>query len=190
MSQPIIVNPANPKLMDELLIRVNDKLKQQFTWLTHAFGIVQRMQRKDDHKKYIDYPAIFTGTDQEYISVMPHEPYGNFSFWDLGDYTREKIDNQLQKIKAPFAFIVWMNLKDVLATDELRNLENVKEDFLNFFDQNRFIRGRIDIELVTDDPKKIYKGYTLKQAEQQYLMHPFAAIRLEGMIEYERLCNS
>lgn len=185
---PTIQHPLNPQLYDELLIRINAKLLNTFPWLNNSFGKSQTLTRKNTSKRVIKYPAVYTGHNKEYASMLPNESYGNFSYWEVGDYKVTPVSNQMQIVEAPFGFIVWLNLNKVLDIEQRRNLESIKADILSFFDKSRYYLGRVTIDTVTEDARKIYSGYSITEAEQQFMMHPFAALRFDGTLRYERTC--
>jgi hypothetical protein len=105
------------------------------------------------------------------------------------DYDINWVDNQQQIIEADFGLVFWMNLNTVLEANELRNLESIKEEVIAFFTAMRVPSTRIQLTGVTEQQDKIYQGYSTKEVESQYLMHPYAGLRFNGTIRYERLCN-
>lgn len=188
---PIIINPTNPAIVDSVLIDFNTKMLNKLDWLTGAYGKAQVLTRKDDKKRVIKYPAIYTGNGKEYASMLPNESYGNFSFWDMQEaYEIDWINNQMQVIEAKFGLVVWLNLNKVLEVNEKRNLEKIKEEVLDCFIKTRVLNARIKLNRITERNEEIYKGYSIKEQEQQYLMHPFAALRFNGEMRIEKLCNS
>ena len=187
---PTITNPDTPALFDKPIIDINKKMIIALDWLTGAYGKAQKLSRLNDQKKVIKYPAVFTGVEKEYASMLPEEGYGNFSYWELSEeYKIDWIDNQIQKLEADFGVIYWFNINNVLPVGEHRNIENIKQEILNFFTNVRAAETRIQITGITDSSDMIYKGYSIKEIEQQYLMHPYAGLRFNGTINYERLCN-
>lgn len=186
---PTIKQPLSPALLDEAFIGINSKLLEYLPWLTNAFGKAQQLTRLDDKKRTIKYPGVYTGEGKEYASMLPNESYGNFSFWDVDDYKVDWQSKQLQIITAKVGYVVWMNLNNVLAVNELRNLESIKEDILRFFSFMSMQRVRLNFDTITESHDKIYKGYSIKEVKDQHLMHPFAALRFDGTIRYERWCN-
>jgi len=188
---PTIINPTNPAIVDRVLIDFNTKMLNKLDWLTGAYGKAQVLTRKDDKKKIIKYPAIYTGTGKEYASMLPNESYGNFSFWDMQKaYDIDWIGNQMQVIEAEFGLIVWFNINKVLEADQKRSLESIKEEMMDVFVKTRVLNARIKLTGITEKNEEIYKGYSIKEHDQQYLMHPFGALRFNGEMRIEKLCNS
>jgi hypothetical protein len=189
MSTPTIKEPQSPKLLDKFLSEYNLKLIAALPWLNAAFGKAQQLTRYVD-KKVIRYPGIYTGVTQDYINLFPCEQFGNFSFWDVADpYSLEWIANQQQVVDANFGFIVWMNLNNVLNIEQGRNLESIKGEILQVFDAIRIVNCRLQITSISERAENIYKGYSIQEAETQFLMHPFAGLRFEGTLKAQTLCQ-
>lgn len=189
MNAPKIKQPATPTAVDAALIAANAKLKAKLTWLNNLYGKAQQLSRLDDKKRLVKYPAIYTGTNREYASLLPDERFGNFSWWDVADYDIENQGRQLQIITADFGLVLWLNINKVLAADELRNLEMIKQDGLNYFAGLNVLGARFECTSVTEDFNKIYKGYSTKEVDQQYLIHPFAGLRFNGTLRIEKYCQ-
>jgi len=184
-------NPANPRLIDKAIIDVNAKLNISLFWLTHAFGNVQSLIRENDQKQKVKYPAIFTGIKDKYHPMFPDHRLGNFSYWEIdSDYDIEEMEGEEPIITTDFGLIFWMDLNKVLATEELRNLEAVKEQVIKFFRDFGSQEVSLTIESITEKADKIYEGYTHDEIESQFLMNPFAGFRVNGTIEYQSMCES
>ena len=182
--------PENPEIFDKALAAYNTKLKTYFPWLQHAYGIGQRLQVKNDQGRVVRFPGIYSGTGKDYLNLFPAERLGNFSWWELSPYKVEQISNQQEKISADFGLVVWFNLVKVLGQpNERRNLEMIKGEFLAYFRQVRVPETRITVGQITTREEDLYKGYSLQEVEEQYLMHPFAGVRFNGTITVERLCQ-
>ena len=189
MSAPIIKEPLSPKLLDKFLSEYNLKLMAALPWLNAAFGKAQQLKRYED-KKVIKYPGIYTGIKEDYINLFPCEQFGNFSFWDVADpYTLEWVANQQQVIDAEFGLIFWMNLNNVLDFEQGRNLDSIKSDILQALDAIRVVNCRLTITSISERAENIYKGYSIQEAENQFLMQPFAGLRFEGTLKAQTLCR-
>lgn len=187
---PTIIHPSSPARVDKVLIDFNTKMLAKLDWLNGAYGKAQILSRLDERKRSIKYPAIYTGTGKEYASMLPNESYGNFSFFDMQkDYEMDWMDNQKQIIDTEFGLVIWMNLNQILEMDERRNLEMIKEEVMDCFNSIRILNARMTLTSITDKAEQIYKGYSIKETEQQFLMHPFAALRFNGEMRIEKLCN-
>lgn len=181
-----IQNPANPVLLDAAFIAINTKMLAKLSWLTNAFGKAQTLKETKD-KKLIKYPAVYIGDAKDYESVLPSEDFGNFCFWNTGDYDIQPIVNQTPIVTAPFGLIFWFNINTSLDAAEKRNIEKLKKDVLDFLATVRHVGTRITVTGITDNADAIYKEYTIDETKQQFLMHPFGAFRINGEIRHEAL---
>lgn len=189
MSIPSITPPQSPALIDAVLIEINAKLKNRLSWLTIAFGRAQHLTREDERGRKTKYPAIYTGKDREYASLMPAEKYGNFGFWDIASsYGVDWKEHRAPVIQAQFGLIFWMNLAKTLPVEERRNLELLKEEIFETLAKLRLVNTRLEVTGVTEEASEIYKGYTINEAENQFLMHPYAGLRFNGLITHTKLC--
>ncbi|AFM54796.1 hypothetical protein B620_gp18 [Croceibacter phage P2559S] len=185
---PTILNPATPTAVDAVLMAANVKLAEKLPWLNNLYGKAQKLNRLDDKKRVIKYPAIYTGKGKEYASMLPDEHFGNFTWWDVADYGIETQGRQLQVINADFGLVLWFNVNKVLAADERRNLEMIKQDVLEYFAGLSILGARVECNAVTEDFNKIYQGYSTKEVDKQYLIHPFAGLRFNGSMRIEKYC--
>jgi hypothetical protein len=48
--------------------------------------------------------------------------------------------------------------------------------------------GRIILNRIYERAENIYRGYTLSEIDNQFLMHPFAGFRFDGILEFDELC--
>ena len=48
--------------------------------------------------------------------------------------------------------------------------------------------GRIVLNKIYERAENIYRGYTLSEIDNQFLMHPFSGFRFDGLLEFDELC--
>jgi hypothetical protein len=198
MATPKIPTPANPKLIDKILFTFNAKLAVQLPWLDYAFGQAEKMTKIKNKKPYV-YPAVYAGQniDGEYRSVLPDEFLGQdqstkgFSFFQVDDpdyFTSS--DNSSGIIEVDAAIVFWFNLKKVLDDSaEYRNWDGTIDQIIKAIRKsNRGFKGQILPTGWTKDTDKIYKGYSLRDTEQKFLMHPFAGVRINCTIKTFEQC--
>lgn len=179
--------PANPVLIDRVLASLQDTLVAKLSWLDFAFGRAQRLVTKKGNVDYY-YPGVFTG-DKEYRNVLPGEHTGNFSFFVISDpQTVDYVQHQRNNITATFSLIFWYNLSKIYSGTNERKTEQVKAEILKVITEAILPAGRITVEKIYEQAENIYKGYSLKEIETQFLMHPFGGIRIEGEILVKESC--
>jgi len=190
---PVIPNAV---MLDEVIGELQKGLYDNVSWLDAAFGRSQRLIKEIRGKKVIT-PNVYCGGwrghgPNDYIEVSPDSKIGNFSFFEVDDPQTIDVEPWARQIKAPFGLIVWFDLQRVYNSKTNRNTEKLKADILKVLNgRSGFVmrKGRIQITKIYERAENIYKGYTLSEIDNQYLMHPFGGFRFEGILEYDELCT-
>lgn len=179
----------NPQLIDLVLGDIQNGLVNNIGWLDKAFGRAQRLVKIIDNKKYFT-PNVYTGNGNEYMPVAPDSNIGNFSFFWIDDpQTLDWLPKQQGNVKSPFALIFWFDLRRVYNSANDRNTEALKADILKVLNGGFQLRsGRIKINRIYEQAENIYRGFTLDEVDNQFLMHPFAGFRFEGELTVMEPC--
>lgn len=191
MSNAII--PVAPVMLDKIIGEIQTGLVENLSWLDAAFGRCQRITKMVQGKRIV-VPNVYSGGKfgpNDYLEVSPDSKIGNFSFFEIED--PQTIDAGMwdRNIRAPFALIVWFDLTRVYDAPDNRNTEYLKAQILRVLNGRagwHLTHGRIVLNRIYERAENIYRGYTLSEIDNQYLMHPFAGFRFEGMLEFEELC--
>lgn len=188
MNIPTVPKPENPALLDKVIVQIQDLLKLKLAWLDYSFGRAQRLVTKRDGKEYF-YPGVHIGAG-EYRNVLPDQSLGNYSFFTIDDpQPIEFFRNSFNTIKAKYSLVFWFNLDSIFAGSDDRNTEEIKAQILGILTRDLHLTvGTIDIESISERAENIYKGYSLKEIDSQFLMQPFAGIRFEGEIITREEC--
>lgn len=191
-SAPIIPNAV---MLDRVLGEIQSGLMQNITWLDIAFGRAQRLTKVVSGKKLIT-PNVYCGGweghgPNDYIEVSPDSKIGNFSFFEVDDPQTIDAGPWAREIKTPFGLVVWLDLTRVYNSPDNRNTERLKADILYLLN-GRFgwhlSQGHITVNRIFERAENIYRGYTLSEIDNQYLMHPFAGFRFDGVLQFAELC--
>lgn len=189
---------AQPVLADKVIYEIQLALKANFNWLDAAFGRAQKLTKNIDGKRYV-LPNVYCGGldnkgKNDYIEVTPDAHIGNFCFFEIND--PQNIDwnlGQPMGVTTPFALIFWFDLRRIYNSETNRNTETLKNDILTLLNGRSGWHliggGRIQITKCFEDAKNIYRGYTIDEIDNQYLMHPYAGFRFEGTIEKGQPCE-
>ena len=172
-----IPHKTNPKMFDKAVLPIQKALAECFPWLDHSIGICEVITDKKDVKKYSS-ANLYLG-NQQYEQIMPCEELGNFSFFYLRDpqVFGEKNRNL---VKSPFSLVFWYNLMSVsLPTDE-RNREQIKGQILGVLNSLR-LQG-FEITRIWEKPQNVFADFSYDYTQNQFLMQPFAGLRIDGMI--------
>jgi len=189
---PVIKNPV---MLDAIIGEIQNGLIENITWLDVAFGRSQRLSKNMNGKRIVT-PNVYCGGwnghgENDYIEVSPDSKIGNFSFFEIEDPQTINAGPWAREIKAPFGLIVWFDLTRVYGESDNRNTEKLKADILrclNGRDGWHLSEGRIMINRIYERAENIYRGYTLTEIDNQFLMHPYAGFRFDGLLEYPELC--
>lgn len=176
MNIPKIPVPENPVLLDKVIVPIQELLADKLDWLDYSFGRSQRLVTTNQKTNFF-YPAVHIGKGT-YISTMPDQHLGNFSFFVIED--PQIFNKSLGTITVKFALVFWFNLDKIFPQSNDRNTEAIKDQILNTLTSKFQKPGRITLTKVMEQAENIYKGFSLKEVETQYLMQPFAGLRFEG----------
>lgn len=180
MNIPYVPKPDVPALTDKVIVKMQDVLKENLWWLDYSFGRSQKLVTTKEGKNYF-YPAVHIGKGT-YINVLPDQELGNYSFFTIED--PQEIDfnaRAFNNIKSKFALVFWFNLDNVFRGADDRNTEAIKAQIIELLTRGIHLsEGRINIRQIFEQPENIYKGYSLKEVDSQYMMQPFAGLRFEG----------
>lgn len=192
INAPIIPNAV---MLDHVIGEIQQGLVDNIAWLDAAFGRSQRLTKMIDGKKIIT-PNVYCGGwnghgENDYIETSPDSKIGNFAFFEIEDPQTINAGPWAREIKAPFGLIVWFDLTRVYNTASNRNTEKLKAQILHVLNGRagwHLTGGRIIINRIYERAENIYRGYTLSEIDNQFLMHPYAGFRFDGILEYDELC--
>ena len=173
---------SHPALFDRVIGYVQTGLADNLPWLNFAFGKAERLVKNYNGKRVYS-PNLYVGKN-EYELITPDSGIGNYCFftldepedvsWEVGDRTQ---------VEAPFSLIVWVDMR-TLETDDERNTEAIKQDILRTLNGKLWMKeGRIRIDKVWEKAENIFKGFTLDEVDNQFLMQPYCGWRFEGVLE-------
>lgn len=192
INAPVIPNAV---MLDAVIGEIQQGLVNNLSWLDAAFGRAQRLTKNIEGKRIVT-PNVYCGGwnghgPNDYIEVSPDAKIGNFSYFEVDDPQTIDPGPWARQIKAPFSLIVWFDLTRVYGSRTNRNTEKIKSDILHILNGRadfHLTNGRIVINKIYERAENIYKGYTLSEIDNQFLMHPFAGLRFEGLLEFDELC--
>jgi len=190
---PVIPNAI---MLDAHIAEIQNGLIENVTWLDAAFGRCQRLSKMMNGKRIIT-PNVYCGGwnghgPNDYIEVSPDSKIGNFSFFEIDDPQTINAGPWAREITAPFGLIVWFDLTRIYNVADNRNTEKLKADILRVLNGRagwHLSEGRITINRIYERAENIYKGYSLSEIDNQFLMHPFGGFRFDGALEFEEYCN-
>lgn len=185
----IYKQPARPYLFDRVIQNLQDALGG-LSWLTHVFGRSERLVKMADGRK-IFFPAVYYGNN-EYIQLLPdNTELGNFVFFILDEPQVVTVPfATLNRVKAPFALVAWVDMRTVDVATDARNTEYVKEQLLKTVRRAWVKSGSVSVERIYQQAENVFQGYSLDEVDNQYLMAPFAGFRLTGEFVIDEECDN
>lgn len=169
-----IPHKTQAKLFDRAVLPIQEEIANELPWIDHSIGVCEVLTEMKDGKKFTS-ANLFT---DEYEQIMPCEELGNFCFWYMRD--PQEIDRLNGRVKSPFSLIFWYNVDKVSSSPDYRNREAVKAQILAILD-NIHTPG-FEITRVYENPKNIFTDFSYDHVQNQFLMHPFGGIRIDGTI--------
>ena len=187
---PAVPKPTTPVFLDQIVVQLQDILKNNLSWLKHSFGRSQRLSTIKNGSKQ-QYPAVHLG-EEEYINVFPDQDLGNFSFFIIDDpqsIVQKSRNSTIVSVK--YALVFWVNL-DTIFTDKInRNTEALKLQIVQLLAKGLFLQnGKIGIDNIYERAENLYKEYDIKEVDSQFLMQPYYGLRFEGEIKYNSFCDN
>lgn len=174
-----VVKTSNPELIDKSIQDLQDSIASNILWLTHIFGKAQLLVRERDKKKYY-YPGLYLETER-YIDLTPTNEYGNFCFFFLEDSQTVSFEkNRFNVINSKLSIIFWFNIDSINSVFN-RNIEQIKKEILSTLTRNTTVKdGRFSVNQISEQAKNIYKEFDLQEIDTQFLMQPYAGLRIDG----------
>lgn len=185
--QPITI--TTPALLDAACNAVALAMRDSLTWLDNAYGRAVKRERMQDGQRVI-YPAIYAGGG-EYLRLFPDEHLGNFCWMDVQDgYSVDWIARKYWRVRATAGLIVWFDLRSVYpSTYDSNTEENVKSAVLGALRSALSPALRFTVSRAWDRSENIFRGYSLSEVDNQFMMRPYGCFRLDGELVYETACT-
>ena len=177
-----------PRLIDKILGEIQRGLADNIEWLDNVFGKAYRLVSRDNMRRYYT-PVVYTHGN-EYLKMLPDSGLGNFVFFRVDDpQTMNWIPYQQGSLKFTAALIVWFDLRRVFYGEDGRNIEAIKAEFLKVLNGCFTIRsGNLQVYRIYEQAENIYKGYTIEEVDNQFLIHPYGGLRIDLDINVNEDC--
>lgn len=177
----------NPQLIDRVIADIQTGLATNLGWLDYSFGRAQKLIKDINGKKY-STPNVYAGGN-EYLEVSPDANIGNFSFFQIDDPQFMDWQPKIRgKLTVNYSLIFWFDTRKISGAEN-RNTEYVKAEVLKVLNGGFWLKsGRINVTKIYEQAENIYKGYSLEEVDNQFLMHPFAGFRLTGEMTINESC--
>lgn len=184
---PKAPKPKEPVLIDRIISFLQDELISGIGWLDHAFGKAQRLVTLRDQREYY-YPGVYAGGN-EYLNVLPGQGLGNRAFFIVNDPSTLETRQRFLTLKSPVALVCWYDLSRIYPEGAERSTEAVKWQILSLLSGITFPTGMwMSVGRIYEQSENIFKEFSIREIDSQYLMQPFAGIRFELELTYREEC--
>lgn len=177
----------NPQLLDAVIGGIQPQLISRLPWLDYAFGRAQKIVKIVKERRLL-LPSVYAGKNN-YFEVTPDQNIGNFSFWWIEDPQEVSRSVFPVQINAKFSLIFWFNVSKIWNDPNNRDTETLKLQVIEALTQKIQVPdGVISLNRIYEQSDNIYRGFTLDEASNQFLIHPFAGFRFEGVLFVDKVC--
>jgi hypothetical protein len=201
-----VIYKDNPVMLDKVLQDIQIELIDNIKWLNYAFGRAYKLvEHRPDGNKFI-YPAVYNGKG-EYVSVLPNDNFGNFSWFDIYDPQNiSYFTPGMPQIEFNGALVFWYNLNSIYEDTNVLYTEEIKNEIISLITTPGFVKqgGRITLGKVYERYENVYKNYSIEKIynnyaykgegiasiDKQFFMYPYAALRLEFSIVAKNICKN
>lgn len=180
----------NPELLDSIISNIQKGLAENIGWLDYVFGRAERLVKFDTNNRKIYTPNVYVGGN-EYMEISPSSDIGNFCFFWVDDPQNVSWEAKINVgIKTNFSLIFWFNFNRIYNSADQRNKEELKKQILDVLNGGFWLKkGRITVNRIYELSENIFRGFSLDETENQFLMHPYGGFRFEGMLEVSESCG-
>lgn len=195
----------SPVLLDKVIQDMQKSLEEKLKWLNHAFGRAYKLvENKADGSKFV-YPAAYIG-NSEYISLLPNDNFGNFSWFDVYDPQRiVQVTQALPQFVFSGALVFWYDLSTIYSDNSVLYTEEIKDEIVQVLTTPGIISvtGRLTINNIFERFENIYSGFSIEKIynnydysgegissiDKQFFMYPYAGLRVEFTLTTRELCQ-
>lgn len=180
----------NPELLDSIISNIQKGLAENIGWLDYVFGRAERLVKFDTNNRKIYIPNVYVGGN-EYMEISPSSDIGNFCFFWVDDPQNVSWEAKINVgIKTNFSLIFWFNFNRIYNSADQRNKEELKKQILDVLNGGFWLKkGRITVNRIYELSENIFRGFSLDETENQFLMQPYGGFRFEGMLEVSESCG-
>lgn len=185
----IYLQPEDPRLFDRPIQDLQKSIARRLLFMDHVFGRCERLAKVIDGRTVYS-PNVYKGKD-EYILLTPdNTDLGNYSF-----FVAEEPETMVSafgisgRIKAPFSLVVWVDLRTIEEKDA-RNVYELELKVLDAIASPGVLRhGGLEVSRVYHRAENVFTGFTLDEVDNQFMMSPFAGLRIEFELWVDEDCT-
>lgn len=185
----IYLQPEEPRLFDRPIQDLQKSIARHLLFMDHVFGRCERLAKVIDGRTVYS-PNVYKGKD-EYILLTPdNTDLGNYSF-----FVAEEPETMVSafgisgRMKAPFSLVVWVDLRTIEEKDA-RNVYELELKVLDAIASPGVLRhGGLEVSKVYHRAENVFTGFTMDEVDNQFMMSPFAGLRIELELWVDEDCT-
>jgi hypothetical protein len=176
-------------LIDTTLAPIQETLKTNLSWLTEAYGKIERREKIRSEKVY-RYPAVFAGGENvpDWTELLPDENLGNYCYFEIEKDGEYEAINRNANPKFRFKLVFFWDWRTIYPTDwKARSIEEIKAQILQILMAAPYTR-MIRNWKWSEDADTIYRGFSHLEIERQFFMRPYGGVAFMGEISGSDSC--
>lgn len=175
---------TTPYLDAEIIQNLQQLLQSECTWIQEVHPLAVVGVTKDSEGNDFKYPRVYKNDgNQNYYDIRPDDKLTCYSFFELEDPT--EIDGE--QITYNLSLIVWFNLNTVSASKNYDYSRELIKDIMRGI-QESTLHENVKILSYEVDPNNIFDKYSMKLTDNQFLMFPYSAFKIN--FEYVNIDSS
>lgn len=180
-------------LLDKLCKELAEGIREPLM-LDNSFGRAERLTRLTMDGKRIYTANVYNGdaaNGNEYTEVLPSDNLGNYAFFFAHDPEEvDNTDNVSVGVKATVSLILWYDCRKMYDALNVRSRDAVKAKVLDLLNGGVTPRaGHFRVQKVYELAENIWRGFSYDEIDNQFLMHPYCGLRLEGIMTVNQNCR-
>jgi hypothetical protein len=172
------------KLIDSAVVELQTLL-EALPIIGKAYGVSEIQYVRKDKNDYT-YPAIRVN-DHDYINLFPDHNLGNYTFFTVRDTIQVQKDYKAAinlDFKTSLTCVIHMDKAYGVDADE-RTIYNPIDDILSVLSNYKLLR----VESIEKDPKNVFNGYSTREIDVKYYMHPYSVFKFNFNMRVNTLSN-
>ena len=179
---------VDPQLDAKIIQQLQTILEDETSWLETVYPLAY-VGLNNLNDKEVKYPRVYLNNGgREYIDIRPSDDQNAFAFFELDDPIQTI---QGEELSYNISLIVWYDLKKVNTSKQYDYSRELIQDILRVFNESDY-KENIQLTNIEVNPENIFNKYSFKQTDNQFLMFPYGAFKIN--FEYNDIeainCNA
>lgn len=169
--------------IDAAIYSLQTALATKFSWMKVFHRAYPFREKNMETGRKYDIPKVWIGGN-EYMNILPNDFLKGQAFFVLTGEEDVKVFNPStdMDIEVSVSLIIWVNTSQIPGHVQGPSIANLKADVLELIGSADHV---LKIKSFTDqDAEEIFDGFTIDDIDTQYLMLPYAGLRVNMILKY------